>query len=134
MKISLIVLLFVVTVCVSYYSAVTTHLDGEGGLKGLETYFLILQVSAITAFLLVGMMLVLSKINTNRFSIAGLIFSGIGACFAIYLWRANGHQPPYIRTDYGKFAAIFLPSILFVIISQAFSYFYFYKQKTSQQI
>lgn len=127
MKKSLIVLLlFMITVVISYYGAFTMEFDGSHGhLNGLSMYFLLLEISLINILLLISTVLIMSKINTNQFSITGMIFSVVSFCLALYLWKNNDY------TNQSKYTMIFLPAIFFVIIAQSFSYSQFLKRKTS---
>jgi hypothetical protein len=156
----LILLLFLLTSCLSYYFAFTTYFEGEGGLKALGTVFLALQTSVITVFLLFATIFTMNKINLDQFSVAGFVFSLLAIGITIYFWRANGYvEPGMIMRDetsipegfdpnelmtqrvnahlanppgnYNVYLPVFLPPIVFAVVSQWLSYFYFNKQKAS---
>ncbi len=129
----LIPVLFVATISFGYYYALSTNF-GDSALSGIKNITLVLELTAIFFFLFISSIISAANIRSNSFSFKALIWPFIALILAIYFWIDNGHVSTFSTNpgNYSEFTLVFLPSILFVIISLLLSYSNFQKHKETR--
>ena len=123
-KQTVIWILFIVMLLISYWGIVVFFSTGNGPLAAVGIIAPFAHLTAAVLFISVGTVSSTSKLRSKKFSIPGLVLNVVGLLISAYSWRKDGmYEDGYY--NYYDHAMIFLPPILFAALSQGISFLEF---------